>query len=456
MPNFGTLIAQQNYGMERKFFVIALFLFGATSNADYQSAIDHFAKTFTFQNVEIIKVQTNMPLVASAQLNINQKIIILEGDLNKQEPDVLSLIMCHELGHAMGEYPRRPAPFDYDGPVGADGNMVYASEGAADYYATNKCLKYLWKDHLILPEKIDPAVEAKCNTKFKNQNDAIVCKRSSMAALNYLNVKPWTQVSFQTPDPGVVSKTITNEYPSRQCRLDTYLAGALNENRPLCWYKEVENPIDSICYSYNYQINPPRDPASVPSCRVIGETMYVDGKIDPHLYYELRDHYPNVKKLELNSYGGEIEDVYKTADLIRKRGITTNVRKGAKCGSACTLVYMAGVNRTAHQEVKFLFHGLNNGQAAFDKFYENQCHENGKVACDQELREISADFYQGTLELFRKYIELGASPQILAIYQNFEEDPDWFKYANFFKKRDWIMTVDEAKKLGIVHELSIY
>jgi hypothetical protein len=84
----------------------------------------------------------------------------------------------------------------------------------------------------------------------------------------------------------------------------------------------------SICY--NYQVEPPPvprpDAPSVPKCRVIGRTMYIDGGIFPDEYaFELTAHYPEVTTLQLNSDGGAVKNLYPLTDLIRARGLHTHV-----------------------------------------------------------------------------------------------------------------------------------
>ncbi|MBK9294732.1 MAG: hypothetical protein IPM57_09860 [Oligoflexia bacterium] len=450
--------------METKLLVTLLLLSGELLHANVQKNIEHFSKTFTSQNVEISQKPGTSHFEASAKLSSSgKKQIILEGNFEKIEPDVLDLVMCHELGHAEGEFPRKPPRFDDTEIIGDDGFGLYSSEGAADYYATYRCLKYLWKDQENKVVNANNLVQEKCENKFKDIKAAQLCIRSAQAAFNYLDVKPWPEVSFKTPDKSIVQESIIDSYPSRQCRLDTFIAGALNEKRPACWYKEKTPPLETICYSYGYQIDPPPEPSGVPKCRVVGETMYIDGLIDSNILSELTYYHPHVKKLELNSFGGEVQtyqdsvaDLYKMADLIRSKGITTNVRKGARCASACTILYMAGAKRTAHPDAIFLFHGLNGGRNDFDTNFWEVCKETGTKDCNKELEEIEKIFISGTEELFKKYVELGASSLIWQEYQTHKVDPNWLKRGNFFKKFDWVMTALEAQQLNVVQSFSFY
>lgn len=105
--------------------------------------------------------------------------------------------------------------------------------------------------------------------------------------------------------------------------------------------EEIDTSL-SVCHPF-FRTWPPEEPANLVRCNVVGETMYIDGGIDSPLIYELCDFYPKIRHIELNSYGGEVESAKTLAAMIRERGITTNVRKGAKCASACTLLFQAGV-----------------------------------------------------------------------------------------------------------------
>ncbi len=113
--------------------------------------------------------------------------------------DGLSLILCHELGHLFGKK--------------IDGDRT-APEGEADYFATADCLKKLWRE--------------------KSGNRYV--QRVTVAALESAKVMFDAPVSIAKKDNSKVRETLT-DYPSDQCRLDTYLAGAQGQARPRCWSK---------------------------------------------------------------------------------------------------------------------------------------------------------------------------------------------------------------------------
>lgn len=162
-----------------------------------------------------------------------------------------ALVACHEIGHHIGGFPKK---------------SWATNEGGADYYATLKCLRRVFPG-LEAAKPLDPTAAAACERLFPAEKDRFLCQAGSMAGLSIANLfmalRPGTpQPKFETPDPGVVSRTNDN-HPAAQCRLDTYFQGAVctaslaaeqsnsdpvpgactkaagfNDGlRPRCWYK---------------------------------------------------------------------------------------------------------------------------------------------------------------------------------------------------------------------------
>ena len=61
-----------------------------------------------------------------------------------------------------------------------------------------------------------------------------------------------------------------------------------------------------------------------------------------------------VQLLKLSSSGGEVEAAYEIVDIVIERQLDTHVIDF--CESACTLILLAGMNRTAEQNAKIGFH----------------------------------------------------------------------------------------------------
>lgn len=154
-------------------------------------------------------------------------------------PDALSLIVCHEFGHHFG-----------GGNMGYTGQFQVRlqTEGGADYYAAGTCAKRLWAEQAEANRRVrkavhkDPALAPaikKCTAVYSEQNTRNICIRTMAAALtaarNYFHVydpREDTPPSLHRRDTSKPDITLGTEayvepYPSPQCRLDLYFAGAL-------------------------------------------------------------------------------------------------------------------------------------------------------------------------------------------------------------------------------------
>ena len=174
--------------------------------------------------------------------------------------DGFDAVLCHELGHHFGGYPKKMS------------NKWSSVEGQADYYATTKCLRYYWENEdnqtWVQTHDVPDYAKMKCALSYPTSSkEQALCARLSMAGmsvakmiqtLDYESVDP----EFHTPDPTVVVST-QMMHPYSQCRLDTLfngslctvdkevpfddreeIAGSCHEklgfqqgNRPKCWFK---------------------------------------------------------------------------------------------------------------------------------------------------------------------------------------------------------------------------
>ncbi len=142
--------------------------------------------------------------------------------------DAFAVVVCHELGHHLGGAPKKTQAFQVD-PKWA------SNEGESDYFATAKCLRKIFEhddNEKILAEKSLPLeVKTGCEKVYKNHSEIKLCERVAMAGFEVAGflselAKDKKPVSFSTPDKKKVWR-IDNDHPKAQCRLDTYLAGAL-------------------------------------------------------------------------------------------------------------------------------------------------------------------------------------------------------------------------------------
>lgn len=155
----------------------------------------------------------------------------------RMSEDGLRTILCHEMGHVLGGAPRRNIPPEWDGPIAPDGFSFMSSEGQADYYSTLVCFRRLVRGQnhqkrlaqemaAALPPVAD--VAHRCDTAHGIRTvDSLICQRAVAGAFNMLQMIKEFPISVASASPFVATSTILDLYPDRQCRLDTFIAGAL-------------------------------------------------------------------------------------------------------------------------------------------------------------------------------------------------------------------------------------
>lgn len=153
--------------------------------------------------------------------------------------DALALIVCHEFGHQFG-----------GGNMGYTGQFQVRlqTEGGADFYAAGTCAKRLWAETYAANRKarkaalsrsdLAPALR-RCTQTYSQENAQNICIRTMAAALTaatrYFHVYDPRADSppslhrrdASKPDITLGTEAYVEAYPSPQCRLDLYLAGAL-------------------------------------------------------------------------------------------------------------------------------------------------------------------------------------------------------------------------------------
>ncbi|MAE58187.1 MAG: hypothetical protein CME69_04860 [Halobacteriovorax sp.] len=159
-----------------------------------------------------------------------------------------ALTACHEIGHVVGREPtHRPSTMQ----------PMMSAEGQADYFAASECLKnYLINFPIDREIKLSPLLASLCHERFKDladtQTNTELCMKVMQAGMD-ISVIFAHLLRAEVPDPLkpstlVVDETLYDAYPSIQCRLDTYIQGALSqypleleksEKRPACWFKTL-------------------------------------------------------------------------------------------------------------------------------------------------------------------------------------------------------------------------
>ena len=241
---------------------------GEVSQEDFNEVIDIakeiYEPIFAGHGAEIKfnRYWDNDLVNASAMRKGNVWIINMYGGLARRPEvtkDGFAMVLCHEIGHHLAG-----SPF-----VQRFGNTWAANEGQSDYFASLSCAKEIWKrsnQDSYAGTNIDPLGRSLCNEVWSTSADQKLCYRSLEAGKSLARLLArGGSVGFDTPDKTVVSATY-HKHPKAQCRLDTYVAGALCQEdfdknvipsnfdeseqytctrsrqyvtgvRPLCWFK---------------------------------------------------------------------------------------------------------------------------------------------------------------------------------------------------------------------------
>lgn len=220
---------------------------------------NHFALHF-------LTPMDQVDLVASADNDGKDAIVKIDGGVvlsPRLTADSLRITICHELGHIFGGAPRRHVPLEWDGAMAEDGLSLMSAEGEADYYATLVCFRRMvqGQDHraALNGREVPALTKNKCERVWGAETEeALICERTAIASLDFLNFVKDFPISLEDKAPEVVSEPLIDQYPTRQCRLDTLVAGSLcrtsfplqldrtgaaasdcpqiEARRPACWY----------------------------------------------------------------------------------------------------------------------------------------------------------------------------------------------------------------------------
>lgn len=222
-----TFLPENNLHLQNKF--------GAASqiteeqfNAVIDRAIDYFKPFADIHAATLtsIKKWSSATVNATAQRKANAWSITMYGGLARRPEisvDGFMLVVCHELGHHLGGFAFR-----------AEGDWA-SSEGQSDYFSTQACARVMWEkekeENALHRETVAPAAKQACDRTWKEEGEQNLCYRITDAGLGLgkllMQVTNEMKVpAYDTPDATVVTRSSVT-HPNAQCRLDTYLAGAL-------------------------------------------------------------------------------------------------------------------------------------------------------------------------------------------------------------------------------------
>lgn len=183
-----------------------------------------------------VDVMLNPSVVATIKSSEKQHHLVIYSGL-LQSPRLtagaFAMTLCHEVAHLVAGPPYFQKPMDLSY------QDSYSSEGQSDYYAAMVCFKQLFKTSKTLRELIHKKTSKTLNNLCQKAHpgkdqEQETCEATAQAGYDLLTLVHDFPIAFTTPAQEVPSSILINIYPSRQCRLDTILAGALcDESLPL-------------------------------------------------------------------------------------------------------------------------------------------------------------------------------------------------------------------------------
>lgn len=180
--------------------------------------------------VKVEKLWSDPTVNARARRDGSTWVISMYGGLARRPEvtrDGMQLVVCHELGHHLGGFPFYS--------TSATGSMGWAAaEGQSDYFASQECLRRVWKEgsaESFNLDEVHPRVRSDCDRVWDVADDRELCYRMAGASLSVSRLlgaiasRPVVP-EFDKRDSNVVTRT-NIAHPAAQCRLDTFMQGAL-------------------------------------------------------------------------------------------------------------------------------------------------------------------------------------------------------------------------------------
>jgi hypothetical protein len=206
---------------------------GGISQEDFNDVIDYhkgkYNDTIRSYGVSwsIAKKWTDNTKNANASKQGSNWHINMYGGLARDDnftKDGFALVLCHETGHLLAGFPAYSRG-------GSSRKGMMGNEGNSDYYATYACAHFLWDDkkeeNAEAAKSVDSVAKAFCDKALEGEDARNLCYRNLNGARGLAKFLNRNQpVYYDKPDNNKVSRT-SDPHPRGQCRLDTYMAGAV-------------------------------------------------------------------------------------------------------------------------------------------------------------------------------------------------------------------------------------
>jgi hypothetical protein len=200
--------------------------------------------------------------------------------------------------------------------------------------------------------------------------------------------------------------------------------------------------------------------------RIVHQRLIISGVIDRPIYeYLVREaaRVSQVREIELNSFGGNVEWGLKIAETIAALHKRVVVKNGDFCASICVALFAAGTERLIGSEVWLGVHGVRLGSDETAQFLENCARkEQGEVLFNDALKDCR-DFeeksrrrlFDITRSVFGFMERRGVSPDFSLRYFSMPTDPDWMRNGNLLRIEDWMIFAEEARALNLATGVSL-
>jgi len=143
------------------------------------------------------------------------------------------------------------------------------------------------------------------------------------------------------------------------------------------------------------------------------DSVRISGEIQSGLGDALEDllqAYPGIKRLELESPGGHVNEGLALATLVEKYSLDTAVK--THCDSACTLVFVAGRERILESEAELGFHRCRSTLWYYALLYDDE--NNAKMARYLESKGVSKAFTDKVITVPSEAMWYPSADQLLA------------------------------------------
>ena len=193
---------------------------------DFNSVIDEaerlykpLIKSVHGAELQIFRKWLDPTVNANASRSGNRWLVNMYGGLARRPEvtkDGFAIVLCHEIGHHLSGFPFV---------------MSWAgNEGQSDYFSTLSCARELWKEQFdknAESARTVPAfVKNACDNEWGTTEDKNLCYRVIQAGKSLADLLSRGTARYGANEGPPVAVTV-NSHPAGQCRLSTYISGAL-------------------------------------------------------------------------------------------------------------------------------------------------------------------------------------------------------------------------------------